>query len=36
MESERIELPNGETIKSLEDEKGYKYLGMLQFDCVEE
>ena len=26
VQSERIELPNGETIKSLEDGKRYKYL----------
>ena len=32
MQSEGIELTNGETIKSLE--KGHKYLGMLQFDSV--
>ena len=31
MQSERIELPNGEKIKSLEGEKAYKYLGVLQF-----
>ena len=34
VQSERIELPSGEMIKSLEDEKGSKYLGVLQFDCV--
>ena len=34
LQSEGIELPNEETIKSLNDEKGYKYLGVLQFDSV--
>ena len=34
MQSDGIELPNGETIKSLENEKRYKYLGVLQFDSV--
>ena len=34
VQSEGIELPSGETIKSLENEKGYKYLGVLQFDSV--
>ena len=28
VQSEGIELPNGETIKSLEDEKGYKHLSV--------
>ena len=33
--SEGMELPNGETIKLVEDdEKGYKNLGVLQFDSV--
>ena len=32
VQSEGIELPSGETIKSLEHEKGYKYLGVLIFD----
>ena len=32
--SEGVKLPNGETIKSLEDKKGYKYLGFLQFASV--
>ena len=34
VQSEGIELLNGETIKSPEDEKRYKYLGVLQFDSV--
>ena len=34
VQSEGIELANGETIKSLEDDRGYKYLGVLQFDSV--
>ena len=34
MQSEGIELPSGEKIKSLEDKKGYKSLGVLQFDSV--
>ena len=34
VQSERIELPDGGKIKSLEKEKGYKYFGMLQFDSV--
>ena len=34
MQIEAIALLNGDTIKSLEDEKGYKYLGVLQFDSV--
>ena len=34
VQSEEIELLSGETIKSLEDEKGYKYVGVLQFDSV--
>ena len=34
VESEGIELPSGETIKSLEDKKGYKYQGVLQLDSV--
>ena len=29
VQSERIELPNGETVKSLDVEKGFKYLGEL-------
>ena len=35
VQNEGIELPNGETIKSLEDKKRCKYLGVLQFDSVE-
>ena len=34
VQSKGMELPNGETIKSLEDEKEYKYLGVPQFDSV--
>ena len=34
VQSEEIELLSWETIKSLEDEKGYKYVGVLQFDSV--
>ena len=34
VQSEGIELPSGEMIKSLQDEKGYKYLGILQLDLV--
>ena len=34
VQNERIELPSGETIKLLQDEKGYKYLGVLKFDSV--
>ena len=34
VQSEGIELANGETIKSLEDDRRYKYLGVLQFDSV--
>ena len=32
--SKGMELPNGEPIKSLEDEKEYKYLGVPRFDSV--
>ena len=31
--SDGIQLPNGETIKSV-DEEGYKYLGMLEIDEI--
>ena len=34
VQNEGIELPDGEKIKSLENEKGQKDLGMLQFDSV--
>ena len=34
VQSEGIELPNGETIKSLKDGKGYQYLGVLLFNSV--
>ena len=34
LQSEGIELPNEETIKLLNDEKGHKYLAVLQFDSV--
>ena len=34
VQSEGIELPSGETIKLLEDEKGYKNLGVLHFKSV--
>ena len=34
MQSEGIELPNGEMRKLLEDKKGDKFLSVLQFDCV--
>ena len=34
VESVGIDLPNGETIKSLEDDKGYKYLGILESDDI--
>ena len=34
VQSKGTELPNGETIKSLEDEKEYKYLGVPRFDSV--
>ena len=32
--SEGIELPNGKKIRSLDDQEGYKYLGILQFDDI--
>ena len=32
--SEGIELPNGKEIRSLDDQEGYKYLGILQFDDI--
>lgn len=32
--SEGIELPNGETIKALEEDEGYKYLGVIQCDRI--
>lgn len=32
--SEGIDLPNGETIKSVEEESAYKYLGILQCDVT--
>ena len=32
--SEGIELPHGETIKSLEEVEGYKYLGILECDIL--
>ena len=34
MQGERTELPNGEWIKLLEDEKGYRCLGISQVDSV--
>ena len=34
VQSDGAILPSGETIKSLENEKGYKYMGILQFDSV--
>ena len=34
--SEGIKLPNEKVIKSLQDNKGYKYLGILQVDKVKE
>ena len=34
LQSEGTELPNGELIKLLENEKGYKSQGMLQVDSV--
>ena len=34
VQTDGIELPSGETIKSLEHEKGYKYLGVLHFESV--
>ena len=32
VESKGIDLPNGETIKVLEENEGYKYLGILECD----
>ena len=32
--NEGIELPNGAKIRSLDDQEGYKYLGILQFDDI--
>ena len=32
--SEGIELPNGKKIRSLDDQEGYKYLGILHFDDI--
>ena len=32
--SEGIELPDGAKIRSLDDQEGYKYLGILQFDAI--
>ena len=32
--SEGTDLPNGETIKSAQEESGYKYLGILYCDVV--
>ena len=32
--SEGIELLNGKKIRSLDDQEGYKYLGILQFDDI--
>ncbi len=32
--SEGIELPDGAKIRSLDDQEGYKYLGILQFDDI--
>ena len=32
--SEGIQLPSGEKIKSLEEDEGYKYLGVLESDKV--
>lgn len=32
--NEGIDLPNGETIKALEENEGYKYLGILECDKV--
>jgi hypothetical protein len=32
VESKGIDLPNGETIKVLEENEGYKYLGILEYD----
>ena len=34
VESEGIELPNGDTIKGLEENDGYKYLGILESDMI--
>ena len=34
LRSEGIESPNGETIKSLKDKRGYKYLSVLQFSSI--
>ena len=34
VESEGIELPNGDTIKGLEENDGYKYLGILECDKI--
>ena len=35
MESDRIQLPDGETIKIAEQD-GYKYLGILELDKITE
>ena len=32
--SEGIQLPDGAKITSLDDQEGYKYLGILQFDDI--
>ena len=34
VESNGIDLPNNETIKSIHEEKGYKYLGVMEANQV--
>ena len=34
LESSGIDLPSGETIKSLEEDGAYKYLGVLEADNI--